>query len=31
MSTFIIYRRDSEGVLCGVHLLDLFAYDTAES
>ena len=29
--SFIIYRRDSEGVLCGVHLLDLFAYDTAES
>lgn len=29
--SFIIYRRDSEGVLCGVHLLDLFAYDTAGS
>ena len=27
--SFIIYRRDSEGVLCGVHLLDLFAYDAA--
>ena len=29
--TFIIYQRDKDDVLVGIHLLDLFAYDTAES
>ena len=28
--SLVIYRRDEEGVLCEVHLLDVFAYDTAE-